>query len=211
MTVRNVLLIYASLTIASTSFAAIREFNVPTLERLGNELIRATQRADRGATDQMRKQARQTAIAALRGRLFNIRYDYVVLSDPDGKRFLVYALGKPPKADEVVLGGHLRVTVSPDGRKVERIDPLSQTLLIDSPRNSGMRAGYHLVALYFNQILSNKPVETLIYTANLVGKNIYVGTPDRKMWLVAKGRMKINTSKPSDKTEAGAARKVFDR
>jgi hypothetical protein len=94
---------------------------------------------------------------------------------------------------------------------VERIDRLSQTLMVSSPRNSGLPAGYNLVALIFNQIVSDKPVETLIYTANLARKNVYVGTPDGKMWLVAKGRMRINTSKHSDKTEAGAAHKAFDR
>ena len=205
------LLLFLSLGATFAAAGEIREFSVSTLERLGNELVQTSRRPDRGATDPVRKRAIQTARAALQGHLFNLRYDYVVLNDPDGKRFLVYALGKTAKADEIVLGGHLRVTVSADGAKAERIDPLSKTRMVGSERNSGLPAGYHLAALYFNQIVSNRPVETLIYTSNLVRKNIYVGTPDGKMWLVAKGRMKIDTSKPSDKTEAGAARKAFNR
>jgi hypothetical protein len=209
---RSVPLAVAILASVSTIFASeIREFNVPTLERLGNELIRQSQRRDRGAIDPVRKRARQTAIAALQGQLFKLRYDYVVLNDPDGKRFLVYALGKTSKADEVVLAGHLRVTVSPDGSKVERVDPLSKSALISSERESGLPVGFKMTALYFNQIVSNRPVETFIYLANLARKNIYVQTPDGKIWLIANGRMKVDTSKPSNKTEAGAAHKAFDR
>jgi hypothetical protein len=197
---------------ATLAFAGeIREFSVPTLERLGNELIRESQRPDRGATDPVRKRATQTAVAALQDKLFNLRYDYVVLNDPDGKRLLVYALGSTKKSYEIVLAGHFRVTVSPDGTKVERVDPLSKSVLVSSDRESGLPAGYRGVALYFNQIVSDKPVETFIYTANLAKKNIYVGTPDGRMWLIKSGRMRVDTSKPSNKTEAGAAHKAFDR
>jgi hypothetical protein len=155
------LLITLLLFAASASAAGIREFSVPTLERLGNELTRVSQRPDRGATDAIRKRAQQTAIAALRGRLFNLRYDYVVLSDPDGKGFLVYALGKTAKPREVILAGHVRVTVSADGTRAARIDPLSETMMVANDRESRLPAGYKLAALYFNQIVSNKPVETL--------------------------------------------------
>jgi hypothetical protein len=209
---RFVLLLIAALVFSASAFAGeIREFSVPTLERLGNELIRASQSPDRGATDPVRKRARQTAIAALRGKLFSLRYDYVVLGDPEGKRLLVYALGKTSKADEVVLGGHTRVTVSSDGTRVERIERLSKTMMVDSERTSGLPAGFKMTALYVNQIVSNKPVETFIYLANLAKRNIYVGTPDGKVWVINNGRMRIDISKPSNKTEAGAVHKAFGR
>src|SRR5947208_11863346 len=97
----------AILLSASSAFASeIREFSIPTLERLGNELTQISQRPDRGATSPVRKQAKQTAIAALKDRMFNIRYDYVVLDDPDASGFLVYALGAAPKPGDVVIGGH---------------------------------------------------------------------------------------------------------
>ena len=57
----------------------IREFDLKTIERLGNELTRVSQTRDKGATTPDRKRAKQTAIAALKGKLFDIRYDYVVL------------------------------------------------------------------------------------------------------------------------------------
>jgi hypothetical protein len=203
------LLLFVSATLAAAG--EIREFNVPTLERLGNELVRTSQRPNRGATDPVRQRAIQTARAALRGRLFRLGYDYVVLNDPDGKRFLVYALGKTPRSDEVVLAGHFRVTVSADGMKVERVDPLSKTALMSSPRDPGAPAGFKAAAFYFNQIVSNRPVETFIYLASLARKNIYVGTPDGKMWVVGKGRMRIDVSKPGNTSEAAAARKAMGR
>ena len=66
----------------------IREFDLKTIERLGNELTRVSQQPDRGATSVVRKRARQTAVAALKGKLFNIRCEYVVLDDPDVPDFL---------------------------------------------------------------------------------------------------------------------------
>lgn len=126
---------------------------------------------------------------ALQGKLFDIRYDYVVLNDPDGKRLLVYALAATPKSDQVVMAGHFRVTVSADGTKAERVDALSKNLVHSGPVKTDT------VALFLIQIVSNKPVETLIYTSNLAKKPLYVGTPDGKMWEVSEGKMRVATSK----------------
>lgn len=99
----------------------IREFDLKTIERLGNELTRVSQSSDRGATNPARKRAVQTAKKALQGKLFNIRYDYVVLDDPDGSGFLVYALASTGKPTDFVLPGHFRVTVSADGSEAQRV------------------------------------------------------------------------------------------
>ena len=187
---RFVPLLVATLVFSASAFAGeIREFSVTTLERLGNELTRASQSPERGASDAARKRARETAVAALKGQLFNSRYDYVVLSDPDGKRLLVYALAATPKSDQVVIAGHFRVTVSADGTKAERIDALSKTLAFSGPVKTDT------MALFLIQIVSNKPVETLIYTSNLAKKPIYVRTPDGKTWEVGEGKMQVATSK----------------
>jgi hypothetical protein len=186
------LLLLLSISATLAAAAEIREFSVPTLERLGNELTRASQSPDRGASDAARKRARETATAALRGKLFDTRYDYVVLSDPDGKRLLVYALAAAKYTDQVVMAGHFRVTVSADGTKAERVDALSKTLAHSGPAKTDA------VALWLIQIVSNKPVETLIYTSNLAKKDIYVRTPDGKTWVVGEGKMRVVTSKTSN-------------
>jgi hypothetical protein len=188
---------YIALLSAAFSFAAsaaeIREFDRKTLERLGNELIRVSQLPDRGATDAIRKRAVQTARAALEGRLFDVHYDYVVLNDPDGKRLLVYALGTISKENGVLLAGHFRVTVSPDGTKAERVDALSKSRASSGPFKPDA------VGLFLIQLVSNKPVETLIYTAHLARKPVFVGTPDGKKWMVGEGKMQLIRSKPSEK------------
>ena len=77
---RIVPLIVAILFFSASAFAGdIREFDIKTIERLGNELTRVSQTRDRGASTPVKKLARKTAVAALKGRLFDIRYDYVVL------------------------------------------------------------------------------------------------------------------------------------
>src|SRR5207253_8831093 len=101
---RHLLLTAAVLISAGATLAGeIREFDLKTIERLGNELTRVSQSPERGATSPVRKRAKQTAIAALRGKLFNIHYDYVVLDDPDGSGFLVYALGRTNNPNDNIL------------------------------------------------------------------------------------------------------------
>jgi hypothetical protein len=177
----------AILVLSPSAHAEIREFNLKTIERLGNELTRVSQQTDRGATNDVRKRAKQTAIAALRGKLFNIHYDYVVLDDPDGSGFLVYALGAR-NSGEVVLAGHFRVTVSADGETAERVDALSRSLnVVPKQGPNGARVG----TLWMVQLVSNIPVETFIYLSNLHHAPIVVGTPDRKIWEVKAGKMQI--------------------
>ena len=202
-------LILSILFWATAAFASeIREFDLKTIERLGNELTRVSQTRDRGATTPERKRARETAMAALRGNVLNIHYDYVVLDDPAGDGFLVYALGSTGKSGQFVLGGHIRVSVSADGRTVKRIDPLSRTLLIEDENNTGLPKDTHLVGSYYNQIVSNKPVETLIYISNISRRPVLVQTPDGKIWQIANGKMSIDRSKPGSETMGGAARKA---
>jgi hypothetical protein len=177
--------------ILSCSFAAfareIREFDLKTTERLGNELVRKSQRPDRGATNPLEKRAKNTAIAVLRGRLFdNVRYDYVVLDDPDRTGFLVYALATNKKSGQQITGGHFRVTVSADGTKAERVDALSHGIITDKP---AMPAGATQVSIATSQIVSDIPVETFIYSSYAYHLPIFVATPDRKVWAVANGRI----------------------
>ncbi|HKP04567.1 MAG TPA: hypothetical protein VJU77_14545 [Chthoniobacterales bacterium] len=207
---RFAVFIICFLTSVEALAGEIREFDVKTLQRLGNELTRVIQTPDRGATTAERKRARETAINALRGRLFSIRYDYVVLDDPDKSGFLVYAIGSSGKPGQFVLAGHRRVTISADGRRAERVDALSQTLMIGDPRRDTPK-GTTPAAAYMNQIVSNKPVETLIYIAHLMKQPIFVGTPDGRVWKVTGRGMSIDTTKPGDTSPAAAAHKVFGR
>jgi hypothetical protein len=184
----------APLSISFWAFIAveseIREFDLKTIERLGNELAQVSQTSERGATSPERKRARETAIVTLKGKLFDIHYDYVVLKDPKGSGFLVYALATPQKNGDVVLAGHFRVTVSADGSKAERFDALSKTLAVQHG-GQGLPIGTHLVGLYMVQLVSSKPLETLIYTNRITGFPIVVATfPDGRIWEIENGKAK---------------------
>ena len=174
-------------SILSASASEIREFDLKTAERLGEELTRVVQTPDKGASTAARKRARESAIAALQGKLFKIHYDYVVLDDPDGSGFLVYALGSSRKRDEAVLAGHFRVSVSSDGQTVKRIDALSRSLTVVPAQPPGPKTA----GLWIIQLVSDQPVETFIYLSNLHHAPIFVGTPDRTIWKVEQGKMKI--------------------
>jgi len=186
---RCLIVALAIVSYSSACGSEIREFDIKTLERLGNELTRVSQTTNRGATTPEGKLARQTAIAALKGRLFDIHYDYVVLDDPGGSGFLVYAVASTGKPNEFVLAGHFRVTVSADGARAERVDALSRSLAIQKG-GEGLPVGSHLVGMHMVQIVSSKPVETLIYTSNLAKMPIYVATlPHGRIYEVANGKI----------------------
>jgi hypothetical protein len=159
---RALILVIAILVCSSALGSQIREFDLKTVSRLGAQLARLSDTAEKGATSPTRKRARDTAIAALKGKLFDIPYKYVVLDDPDGSGFLVYALAYSRK--EIILGGHFRVTVSADGSKVERVDALSNTLLRQPPPPKG-HEGEKPLTVSMSQIVSNRPLETCVYTS----------------------------------------------
>jgi hypothetical protein len=187
----RILLTLSILFFALAAFASeIREFDLKTIERLGAELASVSQTSDRGATTPERKRARETAMAALRGKLYDIHYDYVLLNNPKGSGFLVYALATTQKKGDIVLAGHFRVTVSADGRKAERVDALSKTLAVQRG-GEGLPQGSNLVGLHMVQIVSPKPVETLLYTNRITRLPIYVATlPDGRIWEVENGKAK---------------------
>jgi hypothetical protein len=205
--IRNtgVFVLMSILAVGAMFAGEIREFDIKTLERLGNELTRVSQTPERGATTPVRKRVRQTAMAALQGKLFNIRYDYVVLDDPNGSGFLVYALGRGPKPGDVVVCGHFRVTVSADGERVERVDALSGSLMIENKNEDHSPPGYHDVAIVIAQRVSNKPVETFIYANLLLKKDLFISGPDFRVWFIHNGKVSLNSSKPNNKSEGGAA------
>jgi len=199
---RVVPLVLALLLVAgSASATEIREFSVPTLERMGNELIRASQRPDRGATDPVRKRARETGIAATKGRLFEVRYDYVVLDDPDGKGFLVYALALIDTKRFIQSGGDFRVTVSADGGTAERVD------LLAAFAQQRLKKGDELAALVCSQTTSNVPVETWLYTGHVCRVPIELVMSDGSFWRIENGRMRKRTKAEIDAVEAKSQKK----
>ena len=191
--------------LASTTITAgeIREFDVKTTERLGNELVRVSKRADRGFTTPAKKQAKETAIAAVSDRLYDqVRYDYAVLDDPAGSGFLVYALAIQKKKGGITTGGHYRVTTSADGTVAKRVDLLSQ--LIEQPEPA---AGNSFAALVIAQVEAQRPVETWIYTSDLYHLPIFIATMDKSFWRIANGTIHKFTKAELEKLESAGKKK----
>ena len=132
----------------------------------------------------LRYKARATAAAAVRDKLFDADYNFEVLDDPDGDGFLVYALAATRTNDEILTGGHYRVTVSADGLKAERVDLLSQ--LIRQEKHNGDK---QTVAVSATQLSSNVPVETWLYSSHLYEMPMYVGCKDGSIWAIVNGRI----------------------
>lgn len=132
----------------------------------------------------LRYKARGTAIAAVKGQLYDALYNFEILDDPDGHGFLVYALAATKKNDEILTDGHYRVTVSADGSKAERVDLLSQ--LIRQPKGD---RDHETVAVSSSQLSSKLPVETWLYSSHLYHLPMYVGGNDGSIWGVANGRI----------------------
>lgn len=134
----------------------------------------------------VRYKARQSAVAALAGKLFDASHNFEVLSDPERDGFLVYGLAATRKNGEQITGGHFRVTVSSDGSRVERVDALSHGIIKDVPK---LPNGATQVAMISSQLVSNTPVETFIYTSNLYRLPMYVATKDGSTWRIVNGKI----------------------
>ena len=76
------LVVLIAIIVCNPAFGSqIREFDVKTVSRLGAQLARLNDTSERGATSPTRKRGRDTAVTALKGKLFDIPYKYVVLDD----------------------------------------------------------------------------------------------------------------------------------
>jgi hypothetical protein len=168
----------------SSATAAIRPFPLRTIERLGRELYQQTQRSQDLTEPQQR--AKRAAMAAL-PRLDKQRYRFAVLTDPERKGYLVYALATSRNPQDIVVGLHYRVSVAPDGR-VDRVDPLALSDLVIRP-GQGLPAGSTQVGFYCSCMVSNQPVETLVYVTLLHRQPCVVAMADYSTWVIENGKI----------------------
>ena len=180
------LLCYAALTViaCSSATAGIRQFPLRTIERLGREIYEKARRPQSLTEPQQR--AKRAAVGAL-PQLEKRGYRFVVLNDPERKGHLVYALATSRNPHDIVVGLHYRVSVSADGT-VERVDPLAWSDLIIHP-GEGLPAGYRPVGFYCSCMVSNQPVETLVYVTLLHKQPCVVGTADLSTWVIENGKI----------------------
>jgi hypothetical protein len=134
----------------------------------------------------LRYLAKKTAFAAV-PKFYTPNPNGEVLDDPTGKGFLVYVLSSTTKPDEMVVGGHYRITVSADGKKAEAVDALSRSLLIISKNPSNLPKGSEPVAAFMSHIVSSTPVETHVFVSLLHHRPLFVSTSEKDIWQVENG------------------------
>lgn len=132
--------------------------------------------------------ARTLAIDSI-PELASSRYNTVVLPDVDGDGFLVYALAASTNPDLVYIGGHYRMTVSEDGKKIERIDRLYNSCLV--LKKSDVPKGSNVVGMMATHVVSNTPVETHVFACLSHKQTLIIGTLDKKNWLIENGKIKL--------------------
>lgn len=117
------------------------------------------------------------------------RYNTVVLDDPDGKGYLVYALSSTTDPDIIPVGGHYRFTVDETGETIERTDQLFKSCLpLDKGAfdpGKGEPAG-----MFMTNVVSPTPLETHVYLNLLHRIRFIVGTPDDRQWEIRKGKIR---------------------
>jgi hypothetical protein len=193
--VTRVILVLSLLLAASHSAFAIREFDIPTIESLGRKLYEKDQQSSSSQSGPEQRAIR-SAKDALKG--IDLRgYRFVVLSDPKGSGFLVYALATSRDPEEIVVGIHYRVTVSADASRAERVDALSRTRIVATKKN--LPQGYQrLAGFVLGQLVSDKPVETLVYLTLRHNASCMVVTPDESVWWIEHGKITKDKRKASE-------------
>ena len=70
------------------------------------------------------------------------------------------------------------------------MEPRARTLFIENATGEGLPAGAKPVALWTIQIVGTRPLETLVYVSNMARQPVAVGTSDRQMWMIERGRIR---------------------
>jgi hypothetical protein len=92
----------------------------------------------------------------------------------------VLAASKDP--NEIMAGGHFRVSVAPDGKTAEQVDALSRRLLILPKTPPGSETNKKL--LYMTHLVSGTPVETHVFLSLLHRLPFLVVTGRDSAWTV---------------------------
>ncbi len=128
--------------------------------------------------------ARLLAASNFTFRCSNDPANAVAFRDPTSDAWLVWIMSATHDPNLMMLGGHIRFTISADGKSVIHNDALSRGCNILSRKDPG---GETPVAYIFTHLVSNSPVETHVFASLSYGAIFFVGTPDGSVWRVEKG------------------------
>src|ERR1051326_5553310 len=114
------------------------------------------------------------------------RYNTIVLKDLERNGWLVWALAATTEPGVVLYGGHYTFSISKDGKTVVQRDALSKGCMNAPPPDPTKG---NMVMMAFIQLVSDVPVETVVWL-NLEHKlPVMIITPDRKEWTITDGHI----------------------
>lgn len=171
--------------------AVFDELLLPSLERAAQPALDAAEVAQVAA---------RLAVARDAATRCNGRYNTVALPDPDGDGLLVYALAASEDPAAVMVGGHVRYSISADGRTIEHTEPLATTCAV-APLADLERAARSDGAdgLALRTTLSNTPLESHVFLSLSQDLPLFVVGNDLRMWRVEAGRMQVVREGPGEK------------
>jgi len=172
--------------------AVFDELLLPALERAPTP--------DLSATEQAQITARLQVVKDVASRCDG-RYNTLALADPDGDGMLVYAIAAASGADTLMVGGHIRYSISADGKTIEHIEPLATSCaaapladLESAAKTNGVKG------LALRTTLADTPLETHVFLSLTHDIPLFIVGNDLKMWRVEKGRMTVVREKPGPAT-----------
>jgi hypothetical protein len=130
--------------------------------------------------------ARKLAISSITSPCSN-RYNTIALVEKATGNHIVWAIAASIDPNDIVIGGHIRFTIDPSGRRVISTDKLSASCLVMRKDDPMLPKGATLSGLNVSHVVSQQPVETHVFTNYLYKIDMSIVTPDGKMWLLQQG------------------------
>jgi len=152
------------------------------------------------STFQQSQIAARRAVQAALDQPCSRHYESVAVRDPEGNGLLLYALAVEELPSEILLGGHYRFSLSPDGEVLRQSDALS-TSCVKAPL-ARLQASDGVRGVAVRAHLSDIPLETHVYLSLRYRIALYVVTRDLKMWEVKDGHMRVVRERPGELSTA---------
>jgi hypothetical protein len=131
--------------------------------------------------------ARMTAMRHA-GALCSVRYNVVTLPDPESDSWLVYLLAVTDDAAVVPVGGHYRITVSPDGTEILAAEPLFVTCQAVNIAELLQNDPGEPIEVRIVQEVGKVPLETDVFLNLLIGLDLMIETPSNgNEWKLQEG------------------------
>jgi hypothetical protein len=142
----------------------------------------------------------ETQSAMFRARQFAIEsierprpgpYNTVVIPRDDAPGWLAYALAATTDPNIIVVGGHYRATVAPDGLTLLEHRGFTKSHLDLPRRPKDIPPDAELAGYTVSHLLDNTPTEIHVFLNLQCGKTFFVATPDERFWRIEKGKIRL--------------------